>query len=137
MTLVENVRQDLRFALRTLRLSPGFAVVALLSLALGIGANTAIFQLLNAVRLRSLPVKDPQQLAIVRVAGGNRSLGISNGFGSDLTYPLWKEVLDRQQAFSGIFAMGRSQFLVGSANEMQAVDSLWVSGELFEVLGIK
>ena len=67
MTLVENLRQDLRYAVRTLRLSPGFAVVALLSLALGIGANTAIFQLLNADRLRSLPVKDPQQLAVVRI----------------------------------------------------------------------
>src|SRR5262245_12826789 len=137
MTLIENLRQDLRFALRTLRLSPGFAVVALLSLALGIGANTAIFQLLNAVRLRSLPVKNPQQLAVVRIAGGNPGLGLSNGYGSDLTYPLWQGIRDRQQAFSGIFAMGKSRFLVGSANEMQPADGLWVSGELFDVLGVK
>ena len=137
MTLVENLRQDLRYAFRMLRLNPGFVVVALLSLALGIGANTAIFQLLNAVRLRSLPVKNPQQLAVVRIAGGNLGLGLSNGYGSDLTYPLWQGLRDRQQAFSGIFAIGKSQFLVGSANEMQPVDSLWVSGELFDVLGIK
>ena len=112
----------------------------MLSLALGIGANTAIFQLLNAVRLRSLPVQDPQQLAVLRLANGNPSdlgLGVSNGYGSDLTYPLWQGVRDRQQAFSGIFAMGRDQFLVGSGNEMQPVDSLWVSGELFDVLGVK
>ena len=137
MTLVENLRQDLRYAFRMLRLNPGFVVVALLSLALGIGANTAIFQLLNAVRLRSLPVKDPQQLAVVRIAAGNQGLGLSNGYGSDLTYPLWQGLRDRQQAFSGIFAIGKSQFLVGSANEMQPVDGLWVSGELFDVLGIK
>src|SRR5262245_56137260 len=137
MTLVENLRQDLRYAVRTLRLNPGFAVVALLSLALGIGANTAIFQLLNAVRLRSLPVRDPQQLAVVRIAGGNLGLGLSSGYGSDLTYPLWQGLRDRQQAFSGIFAVGKSQFLVGNANQMQPVDSLWVSGELFDVLGVK
>lgn len=137
MTALENLRQDLRYAVRTLRFSPGFAVVALLSLALGIGANTAIFELLNAVRLRNLPVKDPQQLAVVRIAGGNPGVGLSNGYGSDLTYPLWQGIRDRQQAFSGIFALGKSRFLVGSANEMQSVDSLWVSGELFDVLGVK
>jgi predicted permease len=137
MTLVENVCQDLRYAIRMLRLTPAFAVVALLSLALGIGANTAIFQLLNAVKLRSLPVKDPQQLAVVRIRGGNLGLGLSNGYGSDLTYPLWQGLRDRQQAFSGIFAMGKSQFLVGSANETQPVESIWVSGEVFDVLGVK
>src|SRR5262245_63509457 len=137
MTLVENVRQDLRYAIRMLRLSPAFAVVALLSLALGIGANTAIFQLLNSVKLRSLPVKDPQQLAVVRIRGGNTDVGLHNGYGSDLTYPLWQGLRDRQQAFSGIFAMGKSQFLVGAANETQPVDSIWVSGELFDILGVK
>src|SRR5580765_1091446 len=110
MMTIENLRQDLRQAVRTLRLSPGFVVVTLLSLALGIGANTSVFQLLNAVRLRSLPVKDPQQLAVVRVAGGNDGLGVHNGYGSDLTYPLWQGIRDRQQAFSGIFAIGKSQF---------------------------
>src|SRR5436190_14090917 len=104
MSVFENLRQDLRYAIRTLRGNPGFAFVALLSLALGIGANTAIFQLLNAVRLRSLPVRDPQELAAVRIAGGNLGLGLVNGYGADLTYPLWRGIRDRQQAFSGIFA---------------------------------
>src|SRR5262245_1779253 len=131
MTLIENLRQDLRYAIRTLRLSPGFAVVALLSLALGIGANKAIFQLLNAVRLRSLPVQDPQQLAVVRLAEGDPGdlgFGISTGYGADLTYSLWQGIRDRQQAFSGIFALGKSQFVVGTGNEIQGVSGLWVSG---------
>ena len=63
---IESVWQDLRYGARTLRANPVFTIVAILSLALGIGANTAIFQLLDAVRLRNLPVKDPQQLAGIR-----------------------------------------------------------------------
>jgi predicted permease len=137
MNPIENLRLDLRYALRTLRLSPGFAAVAFLSLALGIGANTAIFQLLNAVRLRSLPVKDPSQLAVVRIQGGHLGLGLTNGYGADLTYPLWQGIRDGQQGFSGLIAMGRSQFPVGSGNETQVVDSLWVSGDFFDVLGVK
>src|SRR5262245_38687622 len=71
VNLIENTLQDLRYAGRTLRRSPGFTAVAILSLTLGIGANTAIFQLLDAVRLRSLPVAKPQELAEVRVSGGH------------------------------------------------------------------
>src|SRR3954452_25471062 len=65
---LETIWQDIRYAIRLLRINPGFAAVAILSLALGIGANTTIFQLLDSVRLRTLPVKDPQELAIVRIA---------------------------------------------------------------------
>src|SRR5580698_7571722 len=67
---LETMGQDLRYALRQLRRSPGFTAVAVLTLALGIGANTAIFQLLDAVRLRSLPVPSPHELAEIRIAGG-------------------------------------------------------------------
>jgi len=74
-TAIEVLAGDVRYALRSLRRSPGFAAVAALSLALGIGANTAIFQILDAVRLRSLPVRDPQELAEVRIVGGNRGWG--------------------------------------------------------------
>ena len=136
VTFFENLRQDLRYAFKMLRCSPGFAAVALLSLALGIGANTAIFQLLDAVLLRSLPVKDPQELVAVQVAGGNRGMGITRGFGSDLTYPLWERVRDEQQAFSGILAVGSSPIPIGAGTDTQTVDSLWVSGGFFSVLGI-
>ena len=67
LSFLETLWQDLRFGARLLRLNPGFALVAIASLALGIGANTSIFQLIDAVRLRTLPVKNPQELAEVRV----------------------------------------------------------------------
>jgi predicted permease len=136
MTFFENLRQDLRHALRMLRRSPGFSAVALLTLALGIGANTAIFQLLDAVLLRSLPVKDPQELAAVQIVGGNRGMGITRGARTDLTYPLWERVRDDQQSFSGTFAVGTASIPIGTGTEIQTADSLWVSGGFFNVLGI-
>src|SRR5262245_19628475 len=99
---LENLLQDFRYAGRVLRRSPGYTAVAIMSLTLGIGANTAIFQLLNAVRLRSLPVTNPQELAEVRVAGGNGGYGIQRGINSELTNPLWERIRANQQAFSGI-----------------------------------
>ena len=74
----EVVWADVRYAARSLRRSPGFTVVAVLSLALGVGANTAIFQILDAVRLRSLPVRNPSELAEVRIAGGNGGMGLNS-----------------------------------------------------------
>src|SRR5882757_9340332 len=104
--------QDLRYGLRQLRLNPGFTAVGVLSLALGIGANTAIFQLLDAVRLRSLPVQNPQELAEVRIVGGNRGMGINPGRYVQLTRPIWEQ-LRKQQIFSGIFAWATNELRVG------------------------
>src|SRR5580700_3307482 len=100
---IEGFFADLRYALRTLRKSPGFTAAAILTLALGIGANTAIFQLLDAVRLRNLPVRDPQSLALVEVKGGNHGYGVSH-YASQLTYPLWEQLRAHQVSFSGVFA---------------------------------
>ncbi len=133
---VETLWQDLRYGARLLRLSPGFAIVAILSLALGIGANTAIFQLIDAVRLRSLPVPNPQELAEVRVANGNGGMGVSNGFNAEMTNPLWEQVRERQQAFSGVFAWGSDLIGMGQGNQARRVRGLWVSGEFFSVLGV-
>jgi hypothetical protein len=135
--LVDETLRDLRYAARVLRRSPGFTSVAILSLALGIGANTAIFQLLDAIRLRNLPVPNPHELAEVRVVGGHLGMGTSNGFASELTNPLWEQIRDRQEALSGAFAWGSTSFLLDRGAQARAVDGLWVSGELFPVLRVK
>src|SRR5579859_5648665 len=88
---LESIAQDVRYAARLLLTNPGFAAVAVLSLALGIGANTPIFQLLNAVRLRSLPVQNPRELAEIRIVGGNGGMGLNGPYG-ELTRPIWEEI---------------------------------------------
>jgi putative ABC transport system permease protein len=133
---LETLVQDVRYGLRMLSKSPGFTAVAVFTLALGVGANTAIFQLLDAVRLRNLPVPNPQQLAAVRIVGGNRGMGINQDYG-DLTRPLWEEIRDKQQAFSGIFAWSANQRYVGRGSEMRHFNGLWVSRDFFQVLGVR
>src|ERR1043166_5777798 len=127
---------DLKFAFRQLLKNPGFTAVAVLTLALGIGANTAIFQLLNAVRLKTLPVSNPQELVEVRIIGGNPGLGISDGANAEMTYPLWKQVQKHREAFSGTFAWGGGELPIGGEVETRMVKCLWVSGDGFSVLGI-
>ena len=127
---------DLRYAARQLLKQPGFTAVAVLTLALGIGANTAIFELLNAVRLKSLPVLRPQELIEVRIIGGNPGLGISDGANAEMTYPLWEQVQKHREAFSGIFAWSTGDLPIGNSVETRMVRSLWTSGEFFSVLGV-
>src|SRR6266850_1227609 len=127
---------DLKFAFRQLLKNPGFTAVAVLTLALGIGANTAIFQLLNAVRLKALPVSKPQELIEVRIAGGNPGLGISDGSDAEMTYPLWEQIQRHHEPFSGIFAWSSGELPIGSGVETRMVKTLWASGDFFPVLGI-
>ena len=134
---LEGLGQDLRHGARLLRLSPGFTLVAVLSLALGIGANTAIFQLLNAVRLRSLPIARPHELAEVRIVGGNGGMGINAGPYGQLTRPLWEEIEKHQQAFSGAFAWAANDVPVGEGSELRRAKGLSVSGDFFRVLGVR
>jgi len=133
---LESTWQDLRYGARVLRLSPGFALVAILSLALGIGANTAIFQLLDAVRLRSLPVQDPQELAELKIVGGNHGMGLNQQYG-ELTRPLWQEIRGHQQAFAGMFAWSVNQKYIGRGSDMRHFNQLLVSGDFFRVLGVR
>jgi predicted permease len=133
----ESLLQDVRFALRTLRKSWGFTLTAVLTLALGIGANTAIFQLLDAVRLRSLPIPNPGTLASVQFKNGNRGFGIAAADENSLTYPLWEQIRLHQQVFSDVFAWAESgSGALGEGAQERRARGLWVSGEAFTALGI-
>jgi predicted permease len=131
---VESTLQDLRLALRSLRKSPGFAFTAIVTLALGIGANTAIFALLDAVRLRSLPVPDSQKLALIQIEGGTR-FGIVD-FANSLSYAVFEQIRDHQQGFSGVFAWSPNTFEVGKGATKRPTNGLWVSDGIFSTLGI-
>ena len=134
---IEGFFADVRYALRTLGKSPGFTAAAILTLALGIGANTAIFQLFDAVRLRNLPIRDPQSLALVEVRGGNQGYGVSH-YATQLTYPLWEQVRAHQVSFSGVFAWTSdgNDVRIGQGSEARHARGLMVSGETFDVLGV-
>jgi putative ABC transport system permease protein len=129
--------QDLRFGLRMLSKNRGFTAVAVLSLALGIGANTAIFQLVNAVRLKTLPVREPQQLVNIRLNDMEAARGFKPSPYAAVTNPIWEQIRDRQDAFSGIAAWGRSDFNLAQGGEVRNATGLWVSGDFFNVLGVQ
>jgi len=135
-SVVEGLSRDLRYASRVLRKSPAFTLVAVLSLALGIGANTAIFQLVDAVRLRMLPVKNPDQLVQVRLTSMNKVRGSRNGLNT-LTYPIWNEIRGRQQALSEIFAWSTSAYDLATAGEPRFIQGMVVSGGFFSALGLE
>src|SRR5262245_58787688 len=125
---------DLRFAVRTLRKTPIFTVVALLSLALGIGANAAIFQLLDIVRLRTLAVHAPEQIAEIRIPPGRSRTGTTTGPRPMLTNPIWELVRDRQSSFVDPFAFGGAAFELAAGGESRTVPGLFVSGNYFKAL---
>ena len=134
---VETLWKDLRFGARLLRLNPGFTLVAILSLALGIGANTAIFQLLNAVLLRTLPVENPQELAEIRISNVTELRGSTNSPYAAATYALWEQIRKQQQAFSGTFAWMDDEFNLAPRGEARLAHGMWVSGDFFQVLGVR
>ena len=119
--------QDSRHAIRALRNDPGFVAVTALSLALGIEANTAIFSLINAVMLKTLPVSHPENLAQVTAGGGG---------GGYFSNPVWEQIRDRQDAFSGIFAYCRWAFDLATGGEARNVNGEYVSGRFFDTLGV-
>ena len=138
---MSGIIQDLRYAMRQLRKSPGFTTVAVLTLALGIGANTAIFTVVNALLLRMLPVKNPRQLVVVGdPADPNQR---SNGTPSVevFSYPLYKELRDRNSVFSGLCAAGTDHHIGvdygESASSDEKVIGRMVSGNYFSVLGLR
>ena len=132
---IQDLLQDLGFGLRILRNSPGFAIVAILSLALGIGANTAIFELLDAVLLRTLPVAAPEQLAEIRLNHEGR-IGSSVARQKEYSSAQWEQLEQQQQAFSTIAAWSAERFDLGKGGEARYAEGLWVSGDFFRVLQV-
>ena len=130
---LEQLRQDLRFCIRTLLKSPGFSLTAVLTLALGIGANTAIFSLIDAVMLKALPVSHPEQLLQVNMAGPD-IWGIENPFVSN---PIWEQLRDRQDTFSGLFGYAIARFDLSARGEARYVQGNYVSGQFFDTLALR
>ena len=129
--------QDLRFGVRMLLKNKSFTAVAVLSLALGIGANTAIFQLLDAVRLRTLPVKAPHELAELRMSDMQGARGGFARSSPTVTNPIWEQIRERQEAFSGIFVWGTDSINLAPGGEVRSARMLYVSGDCFNTLGVQ
>ncbi len=130
----ESGLQDLKIAFRSLRKSPGFAITAVLTLALGIGVNAGIFQLMDAVRLRSLPIAEPDRLTSIQIQGGVRSFIPVRP--TDLSYPLWEQVRNHQDAFSSVFAWRTNHVRIGQGVDIRRAVALWMTGEGFNTLGV-
>jgi predicted permease len=134
---IESGFADLRYALRQLRLSPGFTAVAVLSLGLGIGANTAIFQLIDAIRLRSLPVRSPSELAAIGTPPTDFfASGWYSARNRAFTWAQFEQMRKHQQAFSGLLAFGTTRFNLSRGGESRYAEGLYVTGNYFDVLGV-
>lgn len=127
-TWLESLLADLRYAVRALRSSPGFTLTALLSLGLGIGANTAIYSLVDAVILKPLPVARPDQL--VKLAMGDTRNDV-------FTNPLWEAIRDRGDALDGLFAFGSDRFDLAPSGQARMAEGDLVSGGFFSTLGVQ
>ena len=129
MGFVSSLVRDLRFAVRQLRQTPIVSGVALLSLALGIGANVAIFSLVNALILKPLPVHEPEQLVIMGYQG-------TRGPNTSITNPQWEYVRDHQEVLAGVAAYGNPRFNLSASGETRNAQGLFVSGRFFDTLGV-
>ena len=131
LRLVDELRGDVSYALRLLRRSPAFTLVALLSLGLGIGANTAIFSLIDTVLVKTLPVEDPERLFFVDNSGGK------SGGSSGPPYPCFERLRDHNRFLSGIAAFDERLFKVSIDGVSERVRGQYASGSYFELLGVR
>ncbi len=129
-TMLDTLRQDVQYAVRSLRKQPGFTAVVVLTLALGIGANTAIFSLLDAVVLRSMPVERPEELALLMVPHGD-------GFDPSFNYPLFEDYRDKNEVFTGLVAYDAEAMHLALGEESERIIGLRVSWSFFHVLGAR
>lgn len=134
---MNSLWRDLRHAFRLLRLSPGFTIVAVLTLALGIGANTAIFQLIDSIRLRTIPVKDPEQLGTIRIADRHWGSGQFSSQYAQITFPMWEQIRKRQEGFAELAIWSDQRFNLATGGEIRYAKGIRVDGNFFHVLGIQ
>ena len=128
---MQTITQDLRYAIRTLSKRPGFTLVVIFTLALGIGANTAIFSVTDKLLLRSLAVKNPDQLVLIT------SVSVSPHFVSNVfSYPIYRDYRKDNNVFSGLIAFERGELELSSGAKTERVTSELVSGNYFDVLGV-
>lgn len=131
---LESLLADTRYAARSLIANPGFTAVALISLALGLGANTTIFTLANAVVLRSLPVRDPQDLVLLDIRDTKHASEKGDPY---FTNPIWEEIRDHTHVFSGSFAYANRVFNLSNGGIVRHASGALVSGAFFDVLGVQ
>jgi predicted permease len=139
---MELVLRDLRFAFRGLIRNPGLTTVAVITLALAIGANTTVFSMLSQALLRALPVRDPQQLVVLSYAGEvnghtHSEGGNSQGHRHEFSYPMYRDLRDRNTVLSGLIASATAQAGVTWNNHAEAVMAEMVTGNYFDVLGVR
>jgi predicted permease len=135
---MQRLVQDVRYALRMLRANPGFTAVAILTLALGIGANTAIFSLTDQVLLRTLPVQHPEELVVLRAPGPNPGHTWSDGDDTAIfSFPMYKDLREHNPVFSGLLARYPESISVAAKGQTaERSNGELVSGNYFEVLGV-
>ena len=130
--------QDLRYALRSLRKNPGFTAAAIFTLALGIGANTAIFSILDQIALRKLPVRDPDSLVVLDGPGAYRGASHQNSnFSTPFSYPMYTDLRDQASTLSGMLARFPTGATLGDGKATRIANAELVSGNYFDVLGLE
>jgi macrolide transport system ATP-binding/permease protein len=128
---MHSLLKDIRYGIRMLARTPGFTLVAVLSLALGIGANTTVFSLLDAIRLRSLPIPNPEQIVDIATleAGGEPH--------SDFSYPLYRDLRDHSKALAGMVAYAETNLGLAAGDQTERIRGEFVSANYFSVLGVQ
>src|SRR5436309_13616221 len=125
---------DLRYAVRTLARTPGFTLIVVLTLALGIGANSAIFSLTDQMLLRLLPVKDPQELVMFENPGAFAGRQFNN---NTFSYPMYRDFRDQNKVFNGLAARFPTPLTLMAGAQAERVSGELVTGNYFDVLGVR